>query len=40
MEYVYIEEEEEEEQDDDLPDLICEECGCVVGWDNVCICNE
>ncbi len=25
---------------DDLPDLICEECGVVVGWDNVCGCEQ
>jgi hypothetical protein len=24
---------------DDLPDLICEECGVIVGWDNLCNCN-
>lgn len=24
---------------DDLPDLLCEDCGCVVGWDDNCLCN-
>lgn len=28
------------EQTDDLPDLICDECGHVVGWDNWCYCHD
>ena len=28
------------EESHDLPDLVCDECGHVVGWDNWCPCHD